>query len=35
MSSVATTGDGVKQIFDKILRNIQLFEENGLLEKED
>ena len=25
MSSVATTGDGVKQIFDKILRNIQLF----------
>ena len=33
MSSVATTGDGVKQIFDKILRNIQLFEENGLLEK--
>ena len=33
MSSVATTGDGVKQIFDKILRNIQLFEKNGLLEK--
>jgi LAO/AO transport system kinase len=33
MSSVATTGDGVKQIFDKILSNIQLFEENGLLEK--
>ena len=33
MSSVATSGDGVKQIFDKILRNIQLFEENGLLEK--
>ena len=33
MSSVATTGDGVKQIFDKILRSIQLFEENGLLEK--
>ena len=33
MSSVATTGDGVKQIFDKILRNIQLFDENGQLEK--
>ena len=33
MSSIATTGDGVKQIFDKILRNIQLFDENGQLEK--
>ncbi len=33
MNSVATTGDGVKQIFDKILSNIQFFEENGLLEK--
>ena len=33
VSSVATTGDGVKQIFDKILRNIQLFDENGQLEK--
>ena len=33
MSSVATTGDGVKQIFDKILRKIQFFNENGLLEK--
>ena len=33
MSSVATTGEGVKQIFDKILSNIQLFNENGQLEK--
>ena len=33
MTSVATKGDGIKQIFDKILRNIQLFDENGQLEK--